>query len=129
MICRDIYGSSLSLLGEDTSGEYSEDYERRVSYLIPLLYALLSEKDDALREARGLGKHGNINIEKTNLDEEFMLCEDFLPAAAYYVSSMLIFDSDSARADKLYEKYSDTVEKIMKGIPFKSEKTVDKYPY
>ena len=128
MTCRDIYGFSLSILGEDTSGDYSEDYEKRTPYLIAFLYSLLAEEDDALREARGLGTHGDIDMEKAELGEEFALCREFIPACAYYVASMLIFESDAKRADKLFDKYLDIVDKAKQGIPFEPKKTVDKYP-
>ena len=128
MTCQDIYKIALSFLGEDTSGKFSSDYEQRAPYLIAALYPILREDDNILRRSRGLPTQENEYAEKAELYEKFKLCDDFATAAAYYVASLLIFESDTARADRLFEKYNDLAKKVMTNIPFESKKTVDKYP-
>lgn len=128
MTCQDIYKIALSFLGEDISGNFSSDYGQRAPYLIAALYPILREDDNILRRSRGLPIQENEYAEKAELYEDFKLCDDFATAAAYYVASLLIFESDTARADRLFEKYNDLAKKVMTNIPFESGKTVDKYP-
>ena len=129
MICREIYESSLAILGESPSGEHSGDYEERAPYLLAALCHLLAEHDAIYRDECSLGSQRSLPEMKIELYESFPLCDAFAPAAAYYLASMLIFDIDCERSDSLFEKYESSVHGLLSGLPFKSLKTIDKYPY
>ena len=128
MVCRGIYESSLALLGETPSGEHSGDYEERAPYLLAALCHLLADRDVIYRKECSLGSQRVLPEIKLQLYDTFPLCDAFAPAAAYYLASMLIFDIDSERSDSLFEKYESSVTELLSGLPFKSIKTIDKYP-
>ncbi len=128
MTFRNIYEHSLGLLGEDVSGKYSEDYLFRAPYLLALLCGDLSKSDNDYRESYGLEAQPPFDKTTVELDEEFPLCEVFVPAAVFYLASMLVFDTDTERSDKLYEKYCNSFVSLVGTMPFVSGKTVDKYP-
>lgn len=128
MICRGVYEHALAILGEDLSGRYSDDYLERSMYLIALICSNLCEKDQILRKEKGLPEQGNINKEKIVLSEEFPLCDEFLPAVAYYLASMLIFDEDHGRSDMLFEKYVACVKEVSGSLAYESKGIINKYP-
>jgi len=128
MTCRDIYESALALLGESPSGENSGDYTERAPYLIAVLCGLLAETDRRFRDEHGRPAQGALSDLKLELSEIFPLCNEFAPAAALYLASMLIFDSDGDRSDALFEKYSEICKGIADGFSCKCEKIVNKYP-
>ena len=128
MICRDIYEGALACLGEDPSGEHSEDYAARSPYLLAALCFLLGETDRCYRAERGLEAQKSLPDRKIELSAAFPLCKEFAPAAVYYLASMLIFDTDSDRSDTLFEKYYMAAKSVIGTIVFESKKIIDKYP-
>ena len=128
MTFRNIYEHSLGLLGEDTDGQYSEDYLLRAPYLLALLCCDLSKSDMDYRESYGLEVLPYFDKAAVDLDDEFPLCDVFVPTAVFYLASMLVFDTDTARSDKLYDKYCDSLVSLVSSVPFIKGQTVDKYP-
>ena len=127
MTCRDIYESALALLGESPNGENSSDYTERAPYLIAVLCGLLAETDQRFRTEHGRPAQGTVPDMKLELSEIFPLCNEFAPAAAFYLASMLIFDSDGDRADALFEQYTEICKNIVDGFSYKCEKIINKY--
>ena len=128
MCFKDIYTSALALLGEDPTGIYSGDYASRAPYLLPILCYNLSHLD---RKYRNAGNDDGINYmprSPVDMNGVFPLSEVLAAPAAYYLASMLIFDSDETRSDTLYEKFCEMCDGIERDLPYKLEKTVDKYP-
>ena len=128
MTFRNIYEHSLGLLGEDLSGSYSEDYLLRAPYLLALLCCDLASYDNDYRETHGMKQLPHFDKPSVNLDEEFPLCNVFVPTAVFYLASMLIFDTDTPRSDNLYEKFCDSLVSLTGSMPFIKGHTVDKYP-
>ena len=128
MTFRGIYEHSLGLLGEDVSGKYSEDYLLRAPYLLALLCCDLAKSDNDYRESYGLDPQPLFDKVAIDLDEEFPLSEVFVPTAVFYLASMLVFDTDTERSDKLYEKYCNSFVSLVGSVPFIKGMTVDKYP-
>lgn len=127
MTFRNIYDHALSLIGEDLSGQYSEDYLLRAPYLLALLCADLSKSDNDYRESYGIETKPYFDKPSIDFDEEFPLCEVFVPGAVFYLASMLIFDTDPERSDKLYEKYCNSFTSLVGTMPFIKGMTIDKY--
>ena len=128
MIFNEIYVSALALLGEDPSGVYSDDYAARAPYLIPILCYNLSHLDRKCRSDENSGGINYMPSAPVDMHSDFPLSDMLATPAAYYLASMLVFDSDETRSDTLYERFCEMCDGIESSLPCKLEKTVDKYP-
>ena len=129
MTCKSIYDLSLSLLGEDISGDFSKDYESRAPHLIAAFCSIEAENDALYRKHFGLEAQ-SINLSgkpSLNLDEVFPLSDIFFTACGYYLASSLIFDSDLDRSISLFEKYKENIKAVFSSIPFENSKILDIY--
>ncbi len=67
------------------------------------------------------------------LEQSFPLPDRFVPAAALYLSAMLILDEDPERSDRLYHRYAEAMTEILgevlspKDTPGVSTPIVDRY--
>ena len=129
MTYRNIFDQALALLGEDTSGSYSEDYLARAPFLLATVISELAESDALYRASHGESGAVAETATTVNLNDELCLSDVFAPAVVYYLASMLIFDTDEKKSDTLYDKFCDICVKIESRLPFTAEKTAQRYPF
>lgn len=124
-----IFTKALSLLGEDTSGNYSDDYLARAPFLLATVTSELAESDALYRAATG--KSGGVDgmADTVDMNGTFSLSAVFAPAVVYYLAAMLVFDTDEKKSDTLYDKFCDICAKIESRLPFTSESTAQHYPF
>ncbi len=128
MVCDDVYKLSLSLLGEEVSAAYSADYTERAPYLIGIVCSEMADIDRVFRGECGRAEQGTFAGEKIELSADFPLCDEFSPAAGFYLASLLIMDGDARRSDMFFEKYDESVRRVMSSLTFSCGSTVNKYP-
>lgn len=127
MTVKKIYESALALLGETKENESELEYRERAPYLIATFCCTAAAVDRDFRESHRLGAQGEFSDVYIPLDDEFPLCNRFTDAAAHYLASMLISDSDEDFSEKLFEKYCDSLSRAVSEIPFSKGKTKNVY--
>ena len=129
MIVRDIYDSALRMLAESTVVGDNEDYEERAPYLVAAFCTEAQDADVALRQATDEGKQKPFSPIFVAIEDDFPLLPRFASVAALYLASMLVLDYDSDVSDKLYDRYSDSMARLLDTIPYVSEALFDSYSF
>ena len=124
---RDIYELALHLLAEPMSNGRLEDYDVRAPYLLGTFFYENCALDDRYREIFGLGARQYTRSVFVDLEAEFPFAERFVSAAGYYLASALVIDDDEELADKMYDKFSIAMSKIISEIPAVSESIIEIY--
>ena len=106
---REIYNTSLSLIGESAASLNVEDYEERAPYLIASFCCANASLDKRIRKCDSLGTAKHFSPVYLGLDAEFPLCEPLTSAASIFCAAMLVIDDDSSLSDSLYDKYCDLI--------------------
>lgn len=129
MKCKEIFDMTLAVLDELSPEVNSDDLRERMPYLMALFCgemlsdaAPLGISDNA--DACGVFSRGLIDE-----SEDFPLESKFSTPAAYYIAAMLVADFDSPLFDKLFERYTDLVSRIIDGTGGISEPIVDVYGF
>ncbi len=128
MTCQDIYNGALALLGEDVSGDQSDDYYERAPYLIEMVCSAMAELDRIFRMECGREPPTVTERLRIELDEEFPLSPEFAVAAAFYLASLFVIDSDFERSNLFFDNYDSAASGVMRSLTFTSESIVNKYP-
>ncbi len=123
----EIYEHSLALLGLTPDPEKNEDLAERAPYHLAAFCAEAEEVDRWLRQYLGEESASSFNRVCISLDEEFPLCERLAPVAALYLASLLILDEDPERSDLLYDRYSEALSDVYRGIPATMESIREVY--
>ena len=127
MTLKEIYQNALALLAESTDQADNEDYEERAPYILATLCSQLSGIDSLARKLLGEAAAEAFNEIYLPLSDAFPLLPKFAACAALYLAAMLILDDDQEIADRLYDKYSDSISSVYSSICGVSEATTNKY--
>ena len=110
MTNREIYEAALALLGERRAD--CADYEARAPYLLGGVLAACHAADAAYRQAHALPAGQSAVSPRPELDEAFPLCERFAPAAAFYLSALLIAGEDEVLSGEYLKEYREELTRI-----------------
>ena len=124
---RDIYELALHLLAEPVRKGGLEEYDVRAPYLLGNFFYENSALDDRYREIFGLEPRKYTHAVFVDLEAEFPFAERFVSAAGYYLASALVIDDDEELADKMFDKFSIAMSKIISEIPAASESIIEIY--
>ena len=113
----DIYEHALALLSLELSTEENEDLAERAPYHLAAFCAEAEEVDRWLRSTVGADAAESFNSVCIPLEGDFPLSERLAPVAALYLASLLILDEDPERSDQLYDRYSEALSDVYRGIP------------
>lgn len=116
MLCEDIYGSALAILGESQDTSDNADYEERAPYLIAAFCSEAQETDKEWRNSLSLDAQSTWDPVCISLDELFPLSDRFASAAAFFVAAMLVVDSNETLYDKLYDRFCESMSAIDSSI-------------
>lgn len=128
LTCNKIFLAALAMLGEPSDG-YPADLATQATYHLAAFCCENSGIDSLYRTHRGLAPAGEFDSVAIGLDETFPLCERFVPAAATYLSAMLVLDENEELSDKLYDRYCDMMATLCATIPGASEAITDIYGF
>lgn len=59
--------------------------------------------------------------------DDFPLSDIFIAPTIFYIASMLIVDENSELSDKLFERYSHAMTKLLSALPFEHTEIADVY--
>ncbi len=127
MLARDIYKASLALLSESQAAGENDDYEERAPYILAVLCTELEYLDASLRDFTGESRGESFEGVYLDLERSFPLLDRLSGAAALYLASMLVSDTNSTLSDSLFAKYCDCVSSVGDYLAGQSESIVNKY--
>ena len=129
MTCREIYEAALAMLAESMASGDNDDYKERAPYLLAAFCTDIKETDAMWREACVEDAQGEWNAVYLPLEDDFPLSDRLAPAAAYYLASMLVLDSNESLSDRLYDECSDILSRVKEGIPSTAAPIINRYAY
>lgn len=127
MTLKEIYKNALALIAESIAPGDNDDYEERAPYILATLCSQLKGIDAVARAMLGEQAGEDFNEIFLPLTDAFPLLARFAAPAALYLASMLILDDDQDMADKLFERYSDSISTACDSVSAVKEKTSNKY--
>ncbi len=125
----EILDGAIAAVCEDvTNSRSTEDYVIRGQFLLATFVTQYAKLDAIFREANGITPQ-EINLNTTMIDPEddFVMCDVFIPVAIYYVAAGLVIDENEEMSDKFFDRYVDGILQIRKELPAKQGAIVDKY--
>jgi hypothetical protein len=125
----DLTKSALAVICEEASTNFGvEDYYTRAQYLLATFLTQYAPLDAIYRDAHGI-EHAemNTNIATVDPEDDFPLCEVFVPAAVQYLASALIVDENEEMSDKFFDRYINLILEIRKTLPATQGAIVDRY--
>ena len=125
----DLTKSALAVICEDASTSFGiEDYNTRAQFLLATFLTQYAPLDGVYREAHGL-EPKEIYTAMVTVDPEdnFPLCEVFIPAAIQYLASALVVDENEEMSDKFFDRYINLILEIRKTLPATQRAIVDRY--
>ena len=127
MINKDVYTLSMHLLGLGAERADNLDFYNRAPYLLALFCMEQFELDRHLRAQLGFEEIEELDRLCLDMNEDFPFLDCLAPAAALYLSSMLILEENEELYEKLYERYCDLVSSLQSGLPFELESIENLY--
>ena len=121
MTNREIFDLSLNLLAQDVDSTINLDFEERAPYLLALFCIEACEVDNHLRRRMGMEEKECPQSLWIDLEGDFPMLDALVPAAAYYLSAMLILDENDEQYDRFYERYSDAMSRLRCDLPCELE--------
>ncbi len=127
MTYRDILKTAVGMVGEEISSPDNTDYEETAPYLLATLCRECASVDRRYRMATGGGAPNIPTEASVNLNDPFPLSDALAPAAAYYLSAMLVSDENESMSDRFFSLYTDAITDLLSALPAANGKTIDKY--
>ena len=125
----DILDSAVVSVCEDvTNSRLIEDYIIRGQFLLANFLTQYAKLDATYREANGIAPQEiKITSITVNPEDDFLMCDVFIPVAVHYVAAGMVIDENEEMSDKFFDRYVDGILQIRKELPAKQEAIVDKY--
>lgn len=129
MVYYDILDGSIAAVCEDvTATRATEDYAVRGQFLLANFVTQYAKLDAIFRQANGLEpQEFRTDIVSVDPEDEFPLCDVFIPVAVHYVAAGLVIEENEEMSDKFFDRYVNGILEIRKGLPAKQGAIVDKY--
>ena len=129
MKCKKIFDTTLAVLDEASPQVNSDDLRERMPYLMALFCGEILSGGLPVGIAEGLSENEVFSRGMIDESEDFPLEEKFATPAAYYIAAMLVADFDSPLFDKLFDRYTDAVSRIIDGTGAYVEPITDVYGF
>ena len=129
MKCKKIYDTTLAVLDEVSSQVNNDDPRERMPYLMALFCGEILSGGLPFGIAEGVSANDVFSRGMIDESEDFPLDERFAAPAAYYIAAMLVADFDSPLFDKLFDRYTDAVSRIIDGTGAYVEPITDVYGF
>ena len=125
----DILDGAIAAVCEDvTNSRLIEDYVIRGQFLLANFVTQYARLDAIFREANGIeAQEIQLNTIMLDPEEDFLMCNVFVPVAIHYVAAGLVIDENEEMSDKFFDRYVDGILQIRKELPAKQGAIVDKY--
>ena len=125
----DILDSAGAVVCEDVNNSrLTEDYVIRGEYLLANFVTQYAKLDAIFREANGIeAQEIQLNTIMLDPEEDFLMCDVFVPVAIHYVAAGLVIDENEEMSDKFFDRYVDGILQIRKELPAMQGAIVDKY--
>ena len=125
----DILDSAIAVACEDvTNSRATEDYVIRGQFLLANFVTQYAKLDAIFREANGEEtKVIKTDIVSVDPEDDFPMCNVFVPVAIHYVAAGMVLDENEEMSDKFFDRYVDGILQIRKELPAKQGAIVDKY--
>ena len=129
MLYRDLIQSAIAIVCENAVVSFgNEDYHARAPYLLAAFVTQYAKLDSDYRKANGMeNKVISTDAATIEVDEEFVLCDVFAPAAIYHLAAGLVIDENEEMSDKFFDRYINAILEIRKNLPSLAEPIVDRY--
>ncbi len=127
MTNRNIYTASLALLSDSLISTDNDDFAERAPYIIAMFICEAQYLDSSLRSFLGKNPVAEYETVYADLGATFPLLDRFSAPASLYLASMLIEDEDREYAERLYERYCDSMSSLAANIGGRSEQITQKY--
>lgn len=129
MVYYDVLDGAIAAVCEDvTATRAIEDYATRGQFLLANFVTQYAKLDEIFRQANGLEPQ-EIKTDMVSVDpeEEFPMCNVFIPVAVHYVAAGLVIEENEEMSDKFFDRYINGILEIRKELPAKQGAIVDKY--
>ncbi len=125
----DILDGAIAAVCEDvTASGATEDYVVRGQFLLASFVTQYAKLDGLFREAGGLEAQPiKTDIVSVDPEDDFPMCDVFIPVAIHYVAAGLVIDENEEMSDKFFDRYINGILNIREGLPAKQGAIVDKY--
>ena len=125
----DILDGAIAVACEDvTNSHATEDYIIRGQFLLASFVTQYAKLDAILREANKMEPQViKTDIVSIDPEDEFPMCDVFIPSATYYVAAGMVLDENEEMSDKFFDRYVNSILKIKNELPAQQGAIVDKY--
>ena len=125
----DILDSAVAAVCEDvTSSHAIEDYIIRGQFLLASFVTQYANLDGHFREANKLEPQViKTDIVSIDPEDEFPMCDVFIPSATYYVAAGMVLDENEEMSDKFFDRYVNGILQIRNELPAQQSAIIDKY--
>ena len=129
MVYYDVLDGAIAAVCEDvTATRAIEDYATRGQFLLANFVTQYAKLDEIFRQANGLEpQEMKTDMVSVDPEEEFPMCNVFIPVAVHYVAAGLVIEENEEMSDKFFDRYINGILEIRKGLPAKQGAIVDKY--
>ena len=122
----DILHSATAMICEN-SEEPPADYLERAPFIIGQFYLQFEKLDERCRKAYGRQKDYAIGSVYAMLEQDFLFVPELVPAAIYYLASMLVMDENEMLGERLFDLFADAISTLEASLPFQKEKISQVY--
>ncbi len=125
----DLTKRAVAAICEDPSASFGlEDYHTRATFLLATFIGEYKPLDSCYREANGMEeKEIFTGMVSVDLEDDFPLCDIFIPAAINCLAAGLVIDENEEMSDKFFDRYINNILAIRKSIPTSTGAIVDRY--
>ena len=125
----DLTKRAVAAVCEDPNASFGlEDYHTRATFLLATFIGEYKTLDGCYREATGMeAKEIMTDVASVNLEDDFPLCDVFIPAAINCLAAGLVIDENEEMSDKFFDRYINDILKIRQSLPSTMGAIVDRY--
>ena len=127
IIASNIFTDALHLLNINDDSEECIEFTDRAPFLIASVCLEAWDIDKLYRKVNNLETQPVFNPTGFKLNDFFPLADRFITPAAFYVASMLISDTNMELGDSLFDKYCESMSKIVESLPGDISQTKNVY--
>ena len=125
----DILNSAIAAVCENVANTSAvEDYFTRGEFLLASFVTQYARLDGYYRKAHKMeAKAIETDMIAVDPEEDFPLCDVFIPVSVHYVAAGLVIDENEEMSDKFFDRYINGILEIRNAIPAEQGAIVDRY--
>lgn len=121
-------GAVATTCENPNSSANTEDYTARAQFLLAEFITQYAHLDALYRAANGMeSKNISTNLSVIDPEDDFPLCDIFIPVAINYLASAFVLSENEEMSDRFFDRYINGVLEIRKTLPAKQAPIVDRY--